>query len=744
MLCLPAFQAHHPVEESRVHTMKSLLKWVAIVVLIVVLLPVVIGVVVSVFIDPNDFKPQIIALVEKNTRGALKIDGTLDWAFFPSIGVDLNQVQFRLPEDGEKPFANLNTVKLGVKVLPLLRGAVEADGLVVDGLRLQLKVDSNGVSNWQQIMLEDEAAAPADNKPDDAGSITVAPLAIDIAKISVQNSAIHYVDQQAEGSTYALNDVNFESTNINVGGTPFPLDMQFNVELGDPKLRGDTRIKGELSANGRAQQFTINGLDIDLVLRGEPFGDKTVNLNVAGIGQFDVKADTLVLDQLKIDLANVLKANLQLTGKQVTSKPLLTGQFDIAPFDANKLLAALGMEPMQVANPNALTSISLNSRIAGPANSFIMNPLTFKLDGTTLKGQLGIKDLETSEYVIQLQGDQINLDDYSPPAAGEDEATATAESQPNAALLPLATLQPLLFNAQLGFNSVTASGLKLSDLNMTAAGNEGLIKLKSLAAKLYGGTTDSNAVLDARSDSPSITINSKLSSVNLKPLLTDFAEVDTLAGKANFNAKLAMQGNSAAALQKSINGPVTFNINEAVLSKLNMDKLLCQSIAQVRGKKLTKTDWPKTTRFEKIGGTMQFVEGIGTNDDLSAALANMQITGKGALDLPQQEVDYRMGLRISGDLSEQDSACEINEQYRNIVWPMRCKGNFADEPGDMCGIDSEGLVKIATKLLTGDAKRRLSDKLFKELGGDKKNKDGDSKKNESDQEDLKKLLDKLF
>ncbi|MGI9283780.1 MAG: AsmA family protein [Pseudomonadales bacterium] len=726
--------------------MKSLLKWLAIAILLVVLLPIVIGVLVSVFIDPNDFKPQIIALVEKNTRGALKIDGTLGWSFFPSIGVDLNQVQFRLPEDGEKPFANLDTVKLGVKLLPLLRGAVEADGLEVDGLRLQLKVDAKGMSNWEQIVPEKEAAAPAATLAEDnSNEIVVAPLAIAIAKISIQNSAIHYVDQQAEGGTYALNDVNFESTNINLGGKPFPLDMQFNVELGDPKLRSDSRIKGELSANGAAQQFAIDGIDIDLLLRGEPFGDKTVNLNLTGKGQFNAKADTLTLDQLKIDLANALKASLQLSGEQVTNKPLMKGQFDVESFDANKLLVALGMETMVVNNPTALSAISLNGTIGGPANSFLMNPLTIKLDGTTLKGQLGIKDLETSEYVIQLQGDQINLDDYSAPEVeGEGEQAAAAESQPNAALLPLATLQPLLFNAQFGFNTVTISGLKLSDMKMIASGNKGLIKLKSLAAKLYGGVTETNAVLDARSDSPSIKINSSLSGVNLKPLLTDFAEVDTLTGTANFNAKLALQGNSSAALQKSLSGPVTFNINEAVLSKLNMDKLLCQSIAQVRQKELTKTDWPATTQFQKIGGTLQFNEGVGNNDDLTAALENMQVTGKGVLDLPQEAVDYRVGLRISGDLSEQDAACEINEQYRDIVWPMRCKGKLSDEPGDMCGIDKKGLTKVAKKLLKNEAKRRLSDKLLKKLGGDDKDKDADGEEDDPNKEAVKKLLDKLF
>ncbi len=741
--------ATNHTQEPRVKTMKSLLKWLVIVVLVIVLLPVVIGVVVSVFIDPNDFKPQLIALVEKNTRGALKIDGTLGWSFFPSIGVALNQVQFRLPEDGDKPFANLDTVKLSVKLLPLLRGAVEADGLQVDGLRLQLKVDPKGVNNWDQIVPEAEAAptAAAAEEPsaaeESSSEIAVVPLAVDIAQISIQHSAVHYTDQQAEGGSYALNDVNFESTNINLGGKPFPLDMQFSVELGDPNLQSDTRIKGELSANGKARQFAIDGINIDLLLRGEPFGDKTVNLNLAGKGQFDAKADTLRLEQLKIDLADALKAELQLSGEQVTDKPLLKGQLDVAPFDANKLLAALGMEPMVVANPTALSAISLNGTIGGPANSFLMNPLTIKLDGTTLTGQLGIKNLETSEYVIQLQGDHINLDDYSAPEAeGEEEHAAAVESQPNAALLPLAALQPLLFNAQFGFNAVTASGLKLTDLKMTASGNKGLIKLKSLAAKLYGGATDTNATLDARGDSPSIHINSSLSGVNLKPLLTDFAEVDTLTGTANFNAKLAMRGNSSAALQKSLSGPLLFNINNAVLSKLNMDKLLCQAIAQARQKPLTKTDWPAATQFKKIGGTLQFTQGVGKNDDLVAALENMQVTGKGVLDLPREAVDYRIGVRISGDLSEQDKACEINERYRDIVWPMRCKGKFSDDPGAMCGIDKRGLKKVAKKLLKGEAKRRISDKLLKKLGDDSK--DADGKEEDPDKEAVKKFLDKLF
>lgn len=727
--------------------MKSILKWLLIAVVAVVLVPVLIGVVASVVIDPNEFKPQIIEVVEKNTRGSLTIDGELNWSVFPNIGVELNQVSYALPEDKSAPFAAVDGVKLGVKLLPLLGLAVEADGLTVSGLKLNLHTDKNGVNNWDQIFAEEKAGdssaeAAAD---DEASSVQAGPLAVDIARIAILDSSVALSNAQ-DGSSYTLNDFNFESTDINADGDEFPLDIKFNVALSDPELSSESQIKTTLSADMAKQLFSFKDLGANFLLTGEMFGSEQVNVNLSSTGQYNGANSSAQLESLQLAIADAFKATMQVDASGLSGKPTLAGTVDVASFRLNDLLQALGMETTEFNNSDAMSDISFNGTLSGPANSVILNPVTLKLDSTTLKGRMGIKNLDTSEYVFALQGDKINIDDYSAPA--EDE-TAAAQGQPNAALLPLAALRDLLFTAEFGFAELLAGGLNITDLNMNANGNKGLIKLKSLSAKMYEGSMNMNATVDGRSDNPSFKLNAKLAGVQLKPMMTDFAEVDTVSGVARFDASLNTTGNSTAAFQSNLNGPLTFGIDDAILTNLNADKLACQAIAQVRQKPLpADKTWPATTTFEKMGGTFNFVNGVGSNNDLAASLDNMQVKGGGTIDLNAETVDYQVALHITGDLAEPGedgakSACAINEKYRDIGWPMRCEGRLDDDPGDLCGIDTKGLTKVAGQLLKAEAKSKLAEKLFgKKASGDAA--EGDAAEEDPKDALKKKLFEKLF
>ena len=728
--------------------MKSLFKWLLIAVVAIVLVPVLIGVVASVIIDPNEFKPQIIEVVEKNTRGSLTIDGELNWSVFPNIGVELNQVSYALPEDKGEAFAAVDGVKLGVKLLPLLRMAVEADGLTVSGLKLNLHTDKKGVNNWDQIFPEGEATAAAEASTDDESSVQAGPLAVDIARIAILDSSVKLSSAQ-DGSSYTLNDFNFESTDISVDGDEFPLEITFNVELNDPALTSESQIKTVLSADMAKQLFSFTDLGANFLLTGEMFGEEQVNINLSSTGQYDGANSSAKLESVRLAIADAFKATMQLDATNLSGKPMLAGNVDVASFRLNDLLQALGMEATEFNNSDAMSGISFNGTLSGPANSAILNPVTLKLDSTTLTGRMGIKNFDTSEYVFALQGDKINIDDYSAPATDE---TVAEDGQPNAALLPLAALRDLLFTAEFGFAELLAGGLNITDLNMTANGNKGLIKLKALTAKMYAGSMNMNATIDARGDGrkddPTFKLNAKLAGVQLKPLMTDFAEVDTVSGVARFDATLNTVGNSTAAFQSNLNGPLSFGIDDAILTNLNADKLACQAIAQVRQKQIpADKTWPATTTFKKMGGNFNFVNGVGTNNDLAATLDNMQVKGGGVIDLNAETVDYQVALHINGDLGEANgadgeaapSACAINEKYRDIGWPMRCKGRLSDDPGDLCGIDTKGLTKVAGQLLKVEAKQKLAEKLFG------KKKSGDSEEEEDPKEALKKkLFEKLF
>ncbi|BFL83699.1 hypothetical protein LFREDSHE_21490 [Shewanella baltica] len=62
------------------------IKWLLALVVTLILL---VTVYLTVFFDPNDFKPEIVDAVKKQTGRELVIADDLSWTFFPVIGINL-------------------------------------------------------------------------------------------------------------------------------------------------------------------------------------------------------------------------------------------------------------------------------------------------------------------------------------------------------------------------------------------------------------------------------------------------------------------------------------------------------------------------------------------------------------------------------------------------------------------------------------------------------------------------------
>lgn len=46
---------------------------------------------VTTFLDPEDFKPRLTAVVEEHTGLNIELDGALSWSFYPRIGVSVEK-----------------------------------------------------------------------------------------------------------------------------------------------------------------------------------------------------------------------------------------------------------------------------------------------------------------------------------------------------------------------------------------------------------------------------------------------------------------------------------------------------------------------------------------------------------------------------------------------------------------------------------------------------------------------------
>jgi AsmA protein len=122
----------------------------------VVALFAVAAIAVFLFFDPSDFRDDIAEAVKKSTGRDLVIDGDVSLQVFPWLAVEVGHAALgNAPGFGDEAFAEFDRAQLSVRLMPLLlRREVTVGTAVLDALRLNLAVDSNGRSNWDDLVPE--------------------------------------------------------------------------------------------------------------------------------------------------------------------------------------------------------------------------------------------------------------------------------------------------------------------------------------------------------------------------------------------------------------------------------------------------------------------------------------------------------------------------------------------------------------------------------------------------------------
>lgn len=658
--------------------MKSLLKIFLGLIVLLIVVPLIAIIVITQLVNPNDYKADIEQLAATHTRGQLTLEGDLGWSFFPTLGFTTGALQFRLPEDTQSPFAQLKGATVGVQLLPLFRGDVAADAIIIDGLALNLAADKQGTGNWTRITRE--TAKPESSKASGAEAGGAA-MAIAIDRIALTNASIHYRDAD---NTHQLAIHELALSQVNLSGEP--LQLAFSADLQSSALGDNTlplRINSSISLDANGDRIQLNGMNASIA-----------NLNAQG--------------NLVIEIQPALQ---------------VSGTLDIPAFDAQALMKALGQTVPAFQDPNVLRRVALNATFSGPANSIIMNPLVITLDDTTLKGQAGISNLDNNHLLIELQGNALNADRYQTASAEADGSSTKPESannnaETNTALLPLATLREQNFKLKLGLDALVANQLKLEQVAVAAHGADGVIILDALNANLYGGTVKANASIDARSDNPLIKASKKLSDVQLGPLLKDMQGSEPFSGTASIEVDINTRGNTLPQLKSNLNGPIGIVVKNGVLHGVSLERYTCQAIATTR-KKQTTAQWPADSAIDRISMNLLFKNGVGVTQDIKGKLPQLRILGDGVVSLPTDQFDMRIGVALTGDLSGTDPACEVNETYRDIAWPLRCKGTYAGENAKTdCGLDSTRMNELLQKIAKKEAASSLDKKAEEKLGDD--------------------------
>ena len=694
------------------------LKLAGITIGAIFLLLVVAVVAIPMFVDLNDYKPQISDGVKSATGRDLKIEGDIELTLFPWVGATLGAIQLgNAPGFGNAPFARIDGAEIKIKLLPLFNGAVEAKAITLQGLNLNLVVNKDGSNNWDDLAQGEEAATPETEKTTPTGNSTGSGLAaLAIGGLHISNARVSY-DDQLSGARYAI-----EQLDLSTGPVSFdtPLDIKINtrVSSSQPQVNATLMLKARVFAdliNGIKHKVALEQLTVDF---DSPELASKGTLNLTSTIELDLKKEqyTLSRTQLSTDISNTdipggeaviklladVSANLKqqtatvkglsinsfgldITGdinaSNILATPAFSGNINIAPFDLKKLMQNMAIEIPDTADATAMRKVSMQVSLQGTPQKITVAPLKLQLDDTQLDGNLNVmlatdKPMPTVRYTLNI--DNINADRYLPPVSEESETVAAtpASAGAAAATLPMDTLRALDIKGELSMGQLKIMNLSVKNVNTRLAAKDGIITLAPLSANLYQGQYKGAMQLDARGDTPKISLNESLSNIHVGPLLKDFMDDDTLSGVGNVQAKITAMGIEPEAAMKTLNGTARFSFANGAIKGFNLAQLLREAKARLGKKTLPASDEPPKTDFTELSASFNIINGVAKNNDLAAKSPYVRISGQGEIDLPGENINYKVIAKVVNTGKGQGG--EELAELRGLSIPVRVSGSFSD------------------------------------------------------------------
>ena len=688
--------------------------------------------------DANDFKPGIESQAKEQAGIYLRIKGELAWSLIP-LGITIGELE--VLDQNQKNFASIKELIAEIDLLSLFQLAPKVQTISIDGLALELIQEKDKTPNWANILpasdpkrTETNTPTTQKTKPDSSPDTEKTNNSIDflVESFSIQNSRIHFFSEN-DSLDVSLKDIQLSISNIALNQN-IPLSLQFDLENAEPEIKLNTQISGQLSISEDMSAFKLLDFASKYKFSTPLLGKNTSQAHLNASIQANTKTEAINISQLALGFEN-----LGLTGtvniKDYTKAPGIHGQISLTEFSLKQLLTHLGIELPEMNNPQALNKVSLSTKFKSAQQQFELSKLNIHLDDSQWLGSLGFHTPDQAVKLI-LKGDKINIDDYLPPASEEPTVTTKNDIKPvkkaeaETALLPLKTIRALKLDIQIEQDTLIVKQLETNQVKTHITAQNGLLKLATLSGKFSQGTYDVRAELDARSDTPHWSATQSIQGVQLEPIAKIFSELDYVpAGSLNLSAKQSTTGNLLSQITKNAAADSQIEIKDGRIKNISLNAMACEGLALLNRDSVNTDQWPKETPFTQLSAEATLKQQK-VDSQISVITSGIKLSGTGKINTQNEQVDFRAGLYVIGDLGEQ--ACRVNDKFKDISIPVRCRGSLDTPPAELCGLDNTRLEKEIKRLAVKEAKRKankeidraLDKQLNKHLGEDNKlNKD---------------------
>lgn len=710
------------------------------------------AVVLPFVVDPNDYKKEISDLVRRHTGRQLEIPGDLSLSVFPWLGVETGPISMSNPAGfDDQPMVAVDSAKIRVKLLPLLRKEFQLDTIVLQKPDVRLVVQRDGRSNWQDL-----AAGPGEQA---AGKTAIA-LAINGLKL--EDGEVLWSDQQS-GSTYSASRLYVETGRIL---NQRPVDIKVRTQVtgaGLPKMNIALQATAVLDIERstieiQRPHLTLSAAGINTALNAATVRFEQENLLVSAdklaseiafageIFSLDVDKARYSVKSMAVDLDNVngagklvgidvstqidkMSANLGrqtmavpsfamragdariaglLTAKNVLESPRVTGRLQTNDFNARSFVDGLKLA-WQPSDANALTSSQIVTDFDAGLDRLVLQRLHAQVDGAEMTGFFSVENYDKPKYQFDLRVSELDLDRYIPKSGTADRQQALGIG--TVVALPIAMFKGLNANGVLSIGALKVSGLRTENILVGLRSNDDAVDVEPLNADVYGGRLKGTMHFREESRGASLSVKQEIAGVNVGPLLRAADVTDRIEGKGHLSL-------NATALERkegpSIQGSAQFRFNDGAIKGVDLRTLALQAkqiYNQARGREMSAANSEKDEfRFTEMQGSLQFNERSATNQDLRIKSPLLRVLGAGNADLERQTLNYRIEMYIVESARGQGG--EDFSQLRGLPIPVKVTGPIARPEYHL---DVERLLQLVLQKRLQKEQDKLQQKLEDKL-----------------------------
>ncbi|WP_434926165.1 AsmA family protein [Shewanella sp. HL-SH2] len=349
----------------------KLIKWLVISILVI---GICAALYLTLFFNINDFKPQIVDAVKKQTGRTLTINQDLSWSFFPSIGINVGAISFSNPDSFQpQHMLEINQAIANVALIPLLSQEIEIEQLSLDGLTVNLVTDTNGKTSFDGLAEHKQTTAmPAET----ANNQPLALSSLNIGGISITNMQVNIINQQTKTEQH------FTLSSFTLGqfslGQFADMEYEFDAELAEMKL--SSAGKGQIKVSDKLDSIHINQFSITNNLKGESLPNKSLQADlltdvVIALNSKDV---TLTISQLTLDN---IEANAKVALNYGNTIPVIKFDIEFGDIDLYSLLPKSAAD----ASDEKVASVSKGSDKEPDLSALKQVDLTLNLKAKSIK-----------------------------------------------------------------------------------------------------------------------------------------------------------------------------------------------------------------------------------------------------------------------------------------------------------------------------------------------------------------------